>query len=651
MTYRLTKILATFGGLVIVVILAIILLLSTESGSRWLVQYGSARFPGRLVIKRIQGTVISGLSLDEIDYNLYNQYVSIEHIDIKWRPGALLAGRVHIQSLYMKGIKYNAPFHDETPAKSGKELPANIFLPIELKIDDANLERFIFRRGDTELVLDLVRLAGEADRHRLLLQNFETKTEDLHIDLKGHTKLKKPYPFEAKLKWRARLQEDFKARAVCSIKGNINTIKFSHQLSEPYLIKAAGEVNIHILDESESDGLQQYVGPSQEAKDADWKRYGQHVIQPGTKSYQLTYTGAISGKDFPTMQIQAEGIGNGTSFEFEKFKVHALDGKIKVNGHIAWIPEPTWLFAVSGDDINPGVQWPEWSGTLALNAKVQGDIDSGYPIILLNELSIDGHLLEQPFQVAGDLTFKDRRLEFQDIRIYSGENRLNLNGSADKNLKLMFNADASDPGSLWTGLMGHLKGKGSIEGPLNNLSGTITLKGQDIRYGNYSVRSLNAYFVFDAEDTSRSNARIKLFDLLAGDETFPCLTLKWDGNFKNHNVHAELVSTSATAEIGFRGSFYQDNLKLHIDTASFDLEKCGILHLINPVDLLVSHTEMKPFKACWLKENSSMCVQASWNKSSGWQAEGDLDAAPLKKLIDLLYELLKKENLSWEKGT
>jgi translocation and assembly module TamB len=646
---RLTKILAVFAIIVVVALFAIILLLATENGSRWLFQYGSDRFPGQLEIGRIQGTMLSGLSLHSIDYRINGQYVQIERFEIDWQLVALLAGTLHIETLYLKGVIYETSLAPETALQSLKRLPTHISFPLELKLDAANLEHFVFRRGDTEQVLDRARLAVKVDKDRFLVQRFEAKKDNLHLYLEGHAKLGNPYPFQAILKWRARLNKDVRARAVCSLKGDISTIKFSHQLSEPFILKTAGEIDFQFLTESDSVKIRQKVRQLRTAQTENWNKHEQQSSRRGTVSYQLTCRGNTRGSHLPAMQILARGIGNGTDFELEKLELNSLGGSIKVKGHINLQPELRWLFTVSGSNIDPGIHWPQWSGKLTLNAQVQGDFDSGTPIILLNKLRINGHMLEQPFQMAGDLSLRDRQLTLKNLIIHSGKNRFNLDGTVDAHSNLLFNVDAPDPGSLWPGFKGYVKAKGNLSGTRGDVSGMIALEGQDLRYGYYFAQNLDAYFALSSNDKSPSQARINFVNLLAGEKAFSNLSVTWAGVFKNHKIYVDVESTSATASIELAGSLYQDKWKVNVNSASFNFDKHGVWRLIVPLNILMSHTEIKPFKVCWLQENSSLCVQASWNRSNGWWAEGDLDAPPLEKMIDLLGEFFKNENLGWEK--
>jgi translocation and assembly module TamB len=231
-----------------------------------------------------------------------------------------------------------------------------------------------------------------------------------------------------------------------------------------------------------------------------------------------------------------------------------------------------------------------------------------------------------------------------------GKNLLNVDGTAAERLDLNFDFEIPSPAGLWPGFRGLFQGRGSLKGTRSNPAGTISLEGYNIHYGLYTVENLTTHIRIDEGNTEGSSGRIKLHKLGASSQAFDGLSLNWSGDFESHRARVEIVTASARANIEFAGSFRQDTWRLEVDTASLHTKEYGSWHLLNPVDLLVSHMELKPFEACWTQNGSNRCILASRNSASGWKAEGDVNAPPLKPMVDLLKDFFKEENLGWEKG-
>jgi hypothetical protein len=172
------------------------------------------------------------------------------------------------------------------------------------------------------------------------------------------------------------------------------------------------------------------------------------------------------------------------------------------------------------------------------------------------------------------------------------------------------------------------------------------LEGNDVTYGNFKIESYHGSFACDSIDTQKCSARVGLTNLVVDGEVFPSLSLDWKGNLKNHRVRADLVSSTSRADLEFTGECDSDTWRFRINNASFDLENNGIWRLNDhPVNVFVDHTGIKPFKACWAQEDAKVCVDGSWSPSAGWMAEGNLNAPPLNRIIDILKTLIQRPKL------
>ena len=615
--YTLVSIVSVF----IVSLLAVFVLLTTESGNRWLVHHAAIYVPGHLTIGRIQGSVLSGLSLYKVEQYIDQRYLQIQHVELNWQPMALLGGEVLLRSLNISGINYTVEDTKEISTKNNIKSPRNISFPFSIVVEEGRLDRLNFNRGGIQHSLDYVQLTGRVNRNGLLLKRFEAQGENIHVNLQGNIDLRHPYPFQANLNWDTWLPSKVQAQGKCDISGDIDFFKFTHKLSEPLVLDTRGEVKI---------------GRNLTTKDK-------------TALYDLYLRGDFTGPGIPPTHIETHTQSDFTTFQIDSLLVHTLGGIVKVNGHLVLQPESKGELTVNAIDIDPGSQWPDWPGKLAFDAKVKGKIDSGTPNINLNKIKLGGYLLKQPFQAEGNLTFSGKDLSIKYLRISSGKNHINLEGKTTGELNLGFELDVADPIKLWPGIRGHLKGYGTINGTHSNPIGMITLEGNNMSYGDYSLQNLEADLVLDSKNTHQSNGRFRLRNLRVADEAFSDLSFIWAGDFKQHRVNVDFMSNSTHGEVEFVGGCHQDNCEFKVDIASFDIEKHGRWHLLDPVTLMLSYAEIKPFKACWAHKKSNVCVQGSWNDEAGWKSEDKVNDAPLKDMIDLLKDLFKKEHLGWGK--
>jgi translocation and assembly module TamB len=620
---KLIYIFVSIVGVAMVTLLAVFMLLTTQTGSRWLVHYAGTYVPGQLTIGRIQGNVFSGIELYKIDQYIDQGHTQIQHVKLNWKPMALLGGKIFFRNLYITGITYTGPTARGISTKSTNKSPQNIILPFPVAVEKARLDHLIFYQGNTQHSLDYVQLTGRIDRNGILLKRLEAQGENIHVDLKGHMRLRYPYPFQANVSWTTLLPGQVKANGNGDIKGDIQSLKFTHELREPLILDTRGEINI------------------------DRNR----TTMDKSAVYDILLKGDLSGPGIPATHIETHAQSDLTIFRFDNLTAHTLGGIVKANGHIVLKPKPKAELSVHAIDIDPGMRWPDWPGKLAFDANVKGKIDVGTPSLSLHELVFVGHLVDQPLQARGNLTFHGISQVFGDLEIHSGNNVLNMSGKIDKHIDVKFDVDTPNPISLWPGIRGHLQGKGILKGMRSNPAGTLTLTGNNISYGDYTIQNLHAHLALDLDNTKQSSSKVKLTNIQVDNEVLKNVTLTSVGDFKEHKIYMDIVTPSVHANVEFAGSCYKDTWKAKVNTASFEPSQSGRWRLCTPVHLVMTYSELKPFDACWTHDKSSLYMHGLWNEESGWKIAGDINNDPLKGMIGTLKEIFKKEHLGWKKDT
>lgn len=618
MTRKLKYTLLIPVGAIATLMVATILLLASETGSRWLVQYGADSIPDRFKINSMRGSILGELEFFGVDYRDDTQHASIEKVRLHLRPLALLGGKLHIYNLYVEGITYDVPLKSEAVVREAMQQFNDISQSFKISIENAKLKRLVLRREDNQYKLDDLHLSAQIDQNHILIEKFEAAGKDIRLNLVASVRPSPPYTFQVKTDWNAPLPNGMQARGIGSITGDQDKMELIHNLREPLLINTRGEV---------------------------------HIERILTDIYRLAFSGEVAGQNLPSTRIQGWGQGNLAGFDLKNFVTHTLGGEIAVTGRIGLQSFPGWEFNVRGTNINPGELWSLWPGDLAFETNVRGAVKSGMPAISVNGIKVAGLLLEQPFMTTGDLAIDGHVLTIRNVEIQSGKNRLHLNGKADDDLNLQLDFDIADPFNLWTGFRGHVKGKGLIMGKPEKPVGTIALTGNNMGYGDYALHSFKADLTVNLDNTHQSNGRFRVHDLRVADEVFPDASLNWTGDFKQHRVDVEFRSaaTPVEGELEFTGGCHRDNCEFKVEKASFVTGKHGAWRLFDPVNVFLSYEEIKPFDACWAQGKSKLCVTGFWNDKSGWQAKGDMSAPSLVVMTDLLKEVLNKKYLGWEK--
>jgi translocation and assembly module TamB len=609
MAKRIWRPILLVGVVVGIVLYLLAALFSTETGSSWLIYWLASHVPENLTIKNVRGNLLSGLSLYEVNHDTNQLKTRIEHVEFDWRPLNLLRGKLHITNLQMKGVSLFLPSSAETLPIDVARLPKKISIPVSIVLDNARLEEVDIHRDEKLYEIKHLNLSGRADKNGIRFEKFRAYGQGTRLSFRGHTALQQPYPFEGNIDWNRMIPGGLPIKGECYIEGNIQGGKATFRLGLPFVL----ETNIELKANKE------------------WTKFS--VI--GNR------------KDVrPPIPVETSSLASTPNVYFNQLEFHTLGGSVTLHGHVNWQPEPVLDLSIHGENIDPGVLLPNWPGKLEFQSNLQGRISDETIKVSFSKLKVLGRLLDQPFESSGSLTFQDNQPKVVDLEIHAGNNRLKLSGASDKSLNLQFDLEVLEPESLWPGLRGQWRGKGSVKPIRSSPAGVLVLEGKDVTYGNFHIESYHGSFACNAADTQNCSARIKLTNLQVDGEVFPSLSIDWIGDFKNHRVRADLVSSTARTNIEFKGECFSDTWKFRIENASFDLENNGTWRLnSHPVNVLVDHTGIKPFKACWAQEESRVCVDGSWSPSAGWKAEGDLNAPPLNQMFDILNVLIQRPKL------
>lgn len=85
------------------------LLGATPAGLKYDLQWLATKLPGKLTIRKIDGTLLSGFTLQNVSYQTPDTHISFKLVDIRWNPLLLLKGQCDISELTIKNGRIILP--------------------------------------------------------------------------------------------------------------------------------------------------------------------------------------------------------------------------------------------------------------------------------------------------------------------------------------------------------------------------------------------------------------------------------------------------------------------------------------------------------------------------------------------------------------
>ncbi len=623
-------------GLATTILLLVTALLASTAGSRWLIERAAVYAPGAVVIRRIDGNLLSGLVASGIDYRQDGMSLHIGRAELAINPAGVLHGRIILRRLAIEDATYRAPAADANTTPFS--LPERIVLPLPIEIADLDIRRLTLREGAQETVIDELDLSARAGPVvGLLVNRFHVTAAGVTADLSGRAALHAPYPFSATLDWSGRFPDDVNAAGHATLKGDVHGLRLDHRLAAPFTIVTRGEVRFaaggpSATLEGEWEGLRWPLQGAAEYRSA----HGRYTLNGTPGKYRYTLAGDFEGAEVPPLTVDAKGRGTADGLVFERLAVAALDGRLTATGSLDWKAGLAIDLGIDGSGVNPGLLWPDWPGRLGLQTRLLAQVHDEDYRVQLRDARLDGTLRERPVSALGDVMFRAGGVESKKLIIRSGDNSLTLSGRLAEQLNIEFSVDAPKLAQLAPGLAGRVAGTGSLHGEPAQPGGRIEWSGAGLRYQDDAIGAVKGQVVLDGQQPRRSTAFLEATDMRLGGETVSRLRLDARGWLERHRLQLTAAappgSVLATLEGGYAGGRWSGSLA----RADFDLGPLGNWRLRKPVRIELVANRLAPVSACWVAESSSACLEGAWQSSGDWRAKARLDALPLTRVAGLL---------------
>lgn len=261
---------AGLSVLILVLAIAALLfwLLGTTGGTRAAFSGISSLTGGSVQAEGVSGRLSERVQIDKLVIDNPGQTITLDKVDMLWRPAELLQRRLHVQQLqveHLSVVQKEQP-DDEEPAR----LPDSISSPLQLKIDSVQVGRGEIRDGDVVL-LELQELAFNLDfdgqRYLFNLDQLglqaAQESNEFTGDLQGSATLSatQPYPIEARFSSKAQGQleeQDVGAQGELTLDGSLadlvaradlsinNTKVKGHVQLRPFSDTVLGDANLLI---------------------------------------------------------------------------------------------------------------------------------------------------------------------------------------------------------------------------------------------------------------------------------------------------------------------------------------------------------------------------------------------------------------------
>ena len=604
--------------------------LNTEGGTRLALSFGLDRInalPGQsLSFGASQGTLVSGLTLENLIYASESLQFSTREARISWLPYSLLSGDLIINDISLQDSLLQLSATDESSAATSQP-PLGDFqpLPVDVNIDNFSLQGFTLQQGEQSNTLDAVDFSLNMQGHDLRISDLALASNLLTVSGTLQLTLTDSIPVDAVMDWQYDSSpipqyESFSGQL--TLAGNLGTLTVQHSLRQPLDIATSGTVATGVFEGDLALEL---------THSADT------LIPPLAPDYELVLN-AVSLSTFGNLEnlqlsldtqlasavVQSASLSSTATLAGERLTVTDLSldtasGRVAGNGAITFAEDIGGELTYQLQEANPLAYWPTESPLAISNLASEGNINfsvaNGSVTGLWQLSTVTGDFDSYPFEASGRLGYTDGSLSINEFQLATRDNRLTVNGNYTDALDLGWSLDAPQLDQFMPGLGGRLQAEGLLTGTVDNPQLRASASAGGIRYQGLALDDLQLQFTGhqDAVDGSLVVTDVSFMSDAESTYTVDSLIVGLAGTTSDHQISLEAASDLGALSLLLVGTL-QDLSARHwegnLQQATIDSPLDSWV-LEQTTSIVLNGSAFSLGQSCWLLDDTSLCTSLS----------------------------------------
>ncbi|MCX7098549.1 MAG: translocation/assembly module TamB domain-containing protein [Methylococcales bacterium] len=615
--------------IVLLVVLAVPLglwgLVSTESGSQWLLRKVIDVLPAQVSVATIEGRLLDRLVLTDVHYQTDTENLSVKSFVFTWQADALLHGQLKIGDVLIDGVNLALSEPKDPPPPGNFDLNAELPLPVQISVDNFLLTKLVFKKADTEQALEKLHLKANTEDGLLKITALDLTAQPIIANLQGQVALGKGYGFAVTTQWQLDGGKNGLWQGTTKLTGDINKLVFDNQLAAPFKLALNGQL----------DDLQ--TSPRISSK-ADWQnlkwplvnappqiqsKQGRVELTGGLDDFQVLLNSRLSQEYLPEASLSFKGKGSQTSMAIEKLALTSKTGVFQVQGKVSWKDAPDFELTASGQNFNPGIFMPEMAGNLTFSSHLKGKMAASGLQLAADINNLSGKLRGYPVAANGKLVLNGDQLQVDTLRLSSGPNKIAVHGTMGQaQAQLTVDMDTPALETLWPGLGGSLKGEGVLQGAWKNPTVKFRADGKGIRFEGHSVGKLGLDIDYSQDISKTSKIALSASTIKTGELQIASVQLDGVGSLPQHRFTIDVNSEQLDVATAFTGSLKAENWQGDFSKLDLDSKDLGLWqlkkNLLLGIKKVPAGVDVVLGDNCLVQKSASICTQGRY------MANGDL---------------------------
>lgn len=354
---------------------------------------------------------------------------------------------------------------------------------------------------------------------------------------------------------------------------------------------------------------------------------GKAKLTGNINQYHIDLTTDSPLEQLPLSSWHILAKGNQQGLDIQRLSIQTLDGIITSKGRLNWSEHLSWQASTSAHDINPGLQWSEWPGSLDATLTSQGTIQDGVFIADASIEKLQGQLRGNPLSLNSRLHWQKDELTIHQLDLTSGVSSLTASGRVGPKLSLDWSIMAENIAQWVPQAKGKLQAQGQLSGTRDEPNVKASVKGRNLRLQEIEVGRIAGTIAADLNRWKQVDIRLSSKAIKFRDYALQSMDIDADSG----SLQAKIISEPLSAQIRLNGSMVNDVWQGQLEQADFQSLKFSDWRLTNPVKLRFDRKSALLDNPCWKSQQATICSDFK-GKDKTWHSKLTFNKLPLNML-------------------
>ncbi|CAA9892558.1 conserved hypothetical protein [Candidatus Methylobacter favarea] len=633
--------------IILIIPAGLVVLISSETGSRWLLRQVFATLPAQVSVETIQGRLSDRLLLNNIHYQTDSQAIDIKSLIFAWQPLELFSGTLKIVELGLDGLNVSI-IETQEQKKDSFDFEAELGLPVQVVIENFLLTDLQLQIGSQVHRLEKLHLSAATEDGRLKIASLTANAQPLAASLQGEVTLGKGFPLNLTMNWRFDAKENGLWQGLTTVKGDLHKLAFANNLSSPFQLILKGDLenlldNPHIAARGDWQNIKWPInGAAPQIK----SEQGYFEINGLLTDYKIILNGQLSQQYLQKAGLSFNGKGSQDAMTIEKLELKSASGLLTINGNVSWKASPAFNLVAKGQHFNPAIVLKEMPGNLTFSTHLKGKLAEEALQLDADIDSLSGKLRGYPVSAHGKLALAGDQLKVDGLRVKSGADKLAVNGMlSPKQGALEISINAPNLASLWPNLGGYLKGSGHLQGAWKNPAVKFQAKGKRLHFAEHRAEQLAINIDYHPDSQKISTLDLSAQAIKSGDIQLSKLLVDGRGTIKQHTFKADINSSYGLVSAALKGGVKTDTWQGDLSRLNLTTRDWGVWQLEKNMGMRItqksSGVNAALDKGCLIQQAAFICTEGYYLAGGDFQFDLKAAAVPLALMQPYLPQQVK----------